>query len=73
MKRIVFVVTAAALLAFSSPASAHGGHTSCKAFGNGVGELAQSERPFGQSVVRPGPADEGIRGFQATFCQPGSQ
>jgi hypothetical protein len=50
----------AAMLAFSGPTFAQGGHTSCKGFGNGVAELAQSERPFGQSVVRPGPASEDI-------------
>jgi hypothetical protein len=62
----------AAMLAFSSPTFAQGGHTSCKDFGNGVGALAQSERPFGQNVVRPGPANEDIHGFHETFCEPKS-
>jgi len=59
-----------ATLALGGPALAHGGHTGCGAFGTGVAALAQSERPFGQNVVSPGPASGDIRGFHAAFCEP---
>ncbi len=62
----------AAMAAFSGPTFGQEEHTSCKGFGNGVAALAQSEQPFGQNVVRPGPANEDIHGFHETFCEPKS-
>ena len=74
MRRVGLMATAAAvtvaMLALGHPTFAHEGHAGCGAFGTGVGELAQAERPFGQSVVSPGPASGDIRGFHATFCEP---
>jgi hypothetical protein len=75
-KRVaVLVATAmivASMLAFGSPAFAQEEHTSCQGFGNGVAALTQSEHPFGQEVVSPGPANEDIHGFHVTFCEPKS-
>jgi len=73
-RRISVAATVAAMLvamlALGGPTFAHEGHAGCGAFGTGVGALAQDERPFGQSVVSPGPANEDISGFHATFCEP---
>ena len=73
-RRMAVLVTVAAMLAamlaLGGPTFAHGGHTGCGAFGTGVAALAQSERPFGQNVVSPGPASGDIRGFHAAFCEP---
>ena len=75
-KRVAVLVAAAmmlaVMLAFGSPTFAQGEHTSCKGFGNGVAALAQSEQPFGQEVVSPGPANEDIHGFHEDFCEPKS-
>ncbi len=69
-RRIPIAATVVAMMALGGPTLAHEGHASCGSFGTGVGALAQAERPFGQNVVSPGPANEDILGFHTTFCEP---
>ena len=73
-RRIAVLLAMAVMLAMmvAGPALAHGGHTSCQGFGTGIAALAKDAHPFGQNVVSPGPANEDIQGFHATFCEPKS-
>ena len=76
-KRVAVLVAAAmmvlSMLAASAPTFAQGGHTSCKAFGQGTAGFAKSEHPFGQQVRGLAPANRGVHAEQAAVCEPKSQ
>lgn len=44
------VIAVVAVVTSIVPAQGHGGHGSCRGYGQTVQEFAQSERPFGQLV-----------------------
>jgi hypothetical protein len=60
------------LLLAVAPVFAQGGHTSCKAFGQGTAGFAKSEQPFGQQVRGLAPANRGVHAEQERVCEPKS-
>lgn len=74
MKRILLMLVMAtimtAMLAFSSPALAQGGHTSCKAFGQNIAGLATAlGGAFGQTAAASAPLNDTVEAEQAALCE----
>jgi Cu/Zn superoxide dismutase len=66
------VMAVAMWAATAAPVFAQGGHTSCKAFGQGTAGFAKSEHPFGQQVRGLAPANRGVHAEQELVCEPKS-
>lgn len=75
VRRIFLVLAvasvAATMLVVAGPASAQSGHTSCKAFGQNIAELATSlGRAFGQTAAASAPLNDTVDAEQAALCEP---
>lgn len=71
MRRKLLIATVAGglMLVPASTATAHPGHTSCRAFGEHLAEEAQTFRPLGQLVSQVAPVNEIIAAEHAGLCE----
>lgn len=75
MKRIFLMLTVASVMAtmlvVAGPASAQGGHTGCRAFGQNIAELATNlGGTFGQTAAASAPLNDTVDAEQAALCEP---
>lgn len=67
-KLLILTVSGGLVLAPVPTAAAHGGHTSCAAFGRDISAEAQAFRPLGQAVRTIAPVNGVVLEEHAGIC-----
>jgi hypothetical protein len=68
MKRFVVVAAVVALVSVPGTASAHEGHGSCQAFGEGAAAEAQAQGGLGELARQVAPVNDEVAALHESFC-----
>jgi hypothetical protein len=68
MKRLLVVGGIVALVSIPGTASAHEGHGSCRAFGQGAAAEAQAQGGLGQLARQFAPVSDEVAALHGAFC-----